>query len=54
MGKDADADKEEQKHIRLHGMQKLKGGKAAAHQLAVFFREQYRRRSSMMAAIKQF
>ena len=35
-------------------MQKLKGGKAAAHQLAVFFREQYRRRSSMMAAIKKF
>ena len=35
-------------------MQKLKGGKVAAHQLAVFFREQYRRRSSMMAAIKKF
>lgn len=35
-------------------MQKLDGGKQAAHKLAVFFREEYRRRSSMMAAISRF
>lgn len=38
----------------MSNMQKLKGGKAAAHQLAVFFREQYRRRPSMMAEISEF
>lgn len=35
-------------------MSKLKGGRAAAHRLAVYFREQYPRRSSMMAAISNF
>ena len=32
----------------------LEGGKEAAHKLAVFFREKYRRRTSMMAAIEKF
>ena len=35
-------------------MTKLKGGEDAAHQLAVFFRMQYKRRSSMMAEIREF
>lgn len=35
-------------------MLKLKGGKEAAHDLAEFFREEYRRRPSMMNAISQF
>ncbi|GJG36827.1 hypothetical protein [Prevotella lacticifex] len=35
-------------------MQKLDGGMQAAHKLAVFFREEYRRLSSMMAAISRF
>lgn len=35
-------------------MQKLKGGKDAAHKLAVYFREKYRRRPSMMDAIRDF
>lgn len=38
----------------MSNMQKLKGGKDAAHQLAVFFREQYKRRPSMMAEISKF
>jgi hypothetical protein len=35
-------------------MRKLKGGQQVTHQLAVFFREQYRRRPSMMTAISKF
>lgn len=35
-------------------MAKLKGGSEAAHRLAVYFRQLYRRRSSMMAAISKF
>ena len=50
----ADVDKYPPIAASMECMEKLKGGKAAAHQLAVFFREQYRRRSSMMAAIKKF
>ncbi len=50
----ADVDKYPPIAASMECMQKLKGGKAAAHQLAVFFREVYRRRPSMMAAIKKF
>ncbi len=38
----------------MENMCKLKGGKAAAHELAEFFRMQYKRRSSMMAEIRKF
>ena len=40
------------KSMECMGM--LEGGKEAAHKLAVFFREKYRRRTSMMAAIAKF
>ena len=43
-------------HIRqsMEAMQKLDSGNAAAHQLAEFFREVYRRRPSFMAEISKF
>ena len=43
-------------HIRLsmEAMQKLDSGNAAAHQLAEYFREVYRRRPSFMAEISKF
>lgn len=38
----------------MEKMCELKGGKKATHELAEFFRMQYRRRSSMMAEIRRF
>lgn len=38
----------------LEAMLKLENGKSAAHQLAVYFREAYRRRPSFMAEISKF
>lgn len=38
----------------MEAMQKLKDGKPAAHQLAEYFRETYRRRPLFMVEIKKF
>ena len=38
----------------MEAMLKLENGKATAHQLAVHFREVYRRRPSFMAEISKF
>ena len=38
----------------MEAMQKIAGGKVAAHQLAEFFRATYRRRPSFMAEISKF
>ena len=38
----------------MEAMQKMAGGKVAAHQLAEFFRATYRRRPSFMAEISKF
>ena len=40
--------------LAMEAMQKLKNGKAAAHQLAERFRDVYRRRTSLMAEISKF